>query len=68
MLIEVHDEAAILRHNNTEIFCVQSTCTVLLTPDELNQCARCGFDVSSLRNCPDCGGCVICCGCKPGEG
>jgi hypothetical protein len=68
MRIEVHDEVTLLQRTSTEIISVQASRTVVLTPLPPSQCSECGFDVASMKDCPDCGGCVMCCGCKPGEG
>jgi hypothetical protein len=68
MRIEVRDEVAVLRRNSSEIICVHLSRTVVLTPPEPQCCSHCGFDVAQLKDCPDCGGCVMCCGCNPGEG
>lgn len=68
MRIEIHDEAAILRRTETGIISVHASRTVVLTPSAASRCSECGFDVERLKDCPDCGGCLMCCDCKPGEG
>lgn len=61
MRVEIKDEAARLRLQRTEIRCVK------VTEREFNQVVPpCCFDAE--RECPDCGGCIICCRCGAGEG
>ncbi len=58
--IEINDDAARLRLRHTKIKCLQ------VTSSEIIRCDLCKHE--SENACLDCGDCIICCRCCPGEG
>ena len=60
MQIEINDDAARLRLKHTEVRCTK---TEPLVRSGLALCQH-----ESDNECPDCGNCLLCCRCCPGEG
>lgn len=59
MRIEVNDEAARLRHTQPQLMSARSP--------KLSR-SNCIHETPESARCPDCGDCIICCRCSPGEG
>ena len=60
MQIEINGDAARLRLKHMEINCLH------LTASELARLNLCQHEFEN--ECPDCGNCIVCCRCCPGEG
>jgi hypothetical protein len=60
MQIEMNDHAARLRWKRIAITCVHPPAAQRVELD--------GCDHDSAAECHDCGDCLICCHCRPGEG
>lgn len=63
MRIEFHDVETTIQEGERETVIHQIARTVVVTPS-----CHCDVDGCDTDECTDCGGCLICCRCLPGEG